>query len=93
VFENRVLRIIFGPKSDEVTGKWRKFHSESFIICTHPQMSLGRSNKKNQGMDRRMGSEWILARLAGGVWNGFRWLRIGADGATELVVCLNIQLL
>jgi hypothetical protein len=24
VFENRVLRWIFGPKRDEVTGKWRK---------------------------------------------------------------------
>jgi hypothetical protein len=24
VFENRVLRKIFGPKGDEVTGKWRK---------------------------------------------------------------------
>jgi hypothetical protein len=28
VFENRVLRRIFGPKRDEVTGKWRKLHSE-----------------------------------------------------------------
>jgi hypothetical protein len=27
VFENRVLRGIFGPKRDEVTGEWRKFHS------------------------------------------------------------------
>jgi hypothetical protein len=27
VFENRVLRGIFGPKRDEVTGKWRKLHS------------------------------------------------------------------
>jgi hypothetical protein len=26
VFENRVLRRIFGPKSDEVTGEWRKLH-------------------------------------------------------------------
>jgi hypothetical protein len=26
VFENRVLRRIFGPKKDEVTGKWRKLH-------------------------------------------------------------------
>jgi hypothetical protein len=24
VFENRVLKRIFGPKRDEVTGKWRK---------------------------------------------------------------------
>jgi hypothetical protein len=27
VFENRVLRRIFRPKSDEVTGKWRKLHN------------------------------------------------------------------
>jgi hypothetical protein len=26
VFENRVLRRIFGPKRDEVTGGWRKLH-------------------------------------------------------------------
>jgi hypothetical protein len=28
VFENRVLRRIFGPKRDEVTGEWRKLHDE-----------------------------------------------------------------
>ena len=28
VFENRVLREIFGPKRDEVTGEWRKIHNE-----------------------------------------------------------------
>jgi hypothetical protein len=27
VFENRVLRRIFGPKRDEVRGEWRKLHS------------------------------------------------------------------
>jgi hypothetical protein len=27
VFEKRVLKIIFGPKRDEVTGEWRKLHS------------------------------------------------------------------
>jgi hypothetical protein len=27
MFENRVLRRIFGPKRDEVTGEWRKLHS------------------------------------------------------------------
>jgi hypothetical protein len=27
-FENRVLRRIFGPKRDEVTGGWRKLHNE-----------------------------------------------------------------
>jgi len=28
VFENRVLRRIFGPKRDEVTGEWRKLRNE-----------------------------------------------------------------
>jgi hypothetical protein len=28
VCENRVLRRIFGPKRDEVTGDWRKLHNE-----------------------------------------------------------------
>jgi hypothetical protein len=28
VFENSVLRRIFGPKRDEVTGEWRKLHNE-----------------------------------------------------------------
>jgi hypothetical protein len=28
VFENRVLRRIFGPKRDEVTGEWRKFQNK-----------------------------------------------------------------
>jgi len=28
VFENIVLRSIFGPKRDEVTGEWRKLHND-----------------------------------------------------------------
>jgi hypothetical protein len=28
VFEKRVLRIIFGPKTDEMTGEWRMLHNE-----------------------------------------------------------------
>ena len=28
VFENRVLRRVFGPKGDEVIGDWRKLHNE-----------------------------------------------------------------
>jgi len=30
VFENRVLRRIFGPRRDEVTWVWRKLHNEEF---------------------------------------------------------------
>ena len=38
VLENRVLRRVFGPKRDEVTGEWRKLHNEELsdpypILC------------------------------------------------------------
>jgi hypothetical protein len=32
VFENRALRIIFGPKRGEVTGEWKKLHNEELHI-------------------------------------------------------------
>ena len=32
VFENRVLRRIFGPKRDEVKGEWRKLHNEKLRL-------------------------------------------------------------
>jgi len=36
VFENRVLRRIFGPKRYEVTGEWRKLHNEELndLYCS-----------------------------------------------------------
>jgi hypothetical protein len=36
VFENRVLRRIFGPKRDEVTGEWRKLRNEELhdLYCS-----------------------------------------------------------
>jgi hypothetical protein len=36
VFENRVLRKIFGSKRDEVTGEWRKLHYEELndLYCS-----------------------------------------------------------
>jgi hypothetical protein len=37
VFENRVLRRIFGPKRDEVTGEWRKLHSEELNNLYSPR--------------------------------------------------------
>ena len=37
VSENRVLRRIFGPKRDEVTGDWRKLHNEELNnMCSSP---------------------------------------------------------
>jgi hypothetical protein len=31
VFENRVLRGLFGPKRDKVTGEWRRLHNEELL--------------------------------------------------------------
>jgi hypothetical protein len=41
VFENRVLRRIFGPKRVEVAGGWRNLTMRSKIICTLLQILLG----------------------------------------------------
>jgi hypothetical protein len=39
VFTNRVLRRVFGPKRDEVTGKWRNLHSEEpHILYSSPNI-------------------------------------------------------
>jgi len=36
MFDNTVLRRIFGPKRDEVTGEWRKLHNEELndLYCS-----------------------------------------------------------
>ena len=37
-FENRVLRRIFGPKRDKVTGEWRKLHNEELNYLYSPNI-------------------------------------------------------
>jgi hypothetical protein len=57
VFENRVLRRIFGPKRDEVTGEWRKLHNEELHIL------YSFSNVIRQIKSRRMRWAGHLARM------------------------------
>jgi hypothetical protein len=67
VFENRVLGRIFGPKRDEVTGGWRKLHSEELHnLYTSP--SIIRMIKS-----RRMRWAGLVARM-GEKRNGYRIL-------------------
>jgi hypothetical protein len=41
VFENRVLRRIFGPKRDEVTGEWRRLHKVAlYSMNTSPDIRV-----------------------------------------------------
>jgi hypothetical protein len=37
VFENRVLRRIYGPKRDGVTVRWRELLNEEFNLCSSPK--------------------------------------------------------
>jgi len=57
VFENRVLRRIFGPKRDEVTRDWRKLHNEELngVYCS-PNIVRGIKS-------RRMGWDGHVARM------------------------------
>jgi hypothetical protein len=57
VFVNRVVRRIVGPKRDEVTGEWRKLHSEELRIL------YSSSNIVRQMKSRRM--RWVghVARM------------------------------
>jgi hypothetical protein len=46
VFENRVLRRIFGPKRDEMIGGWRKLHNEELHkLITRIMKSRGRDGR------------------------------------------------
>jgi hypothetical protein len=38
VLENRALRRTFGPRSDEVTGGWRKLHNELYNMYALPSL-------------------------------------------------------
>jgi hypothetical protein len=48
VFENRVLRRIFGPRRAAVIGEWRKLHNEEVMICTLHHYCLGDKFEKNE---------------------------------------------
>jgi hypothetical protein len=41
VFEKRVLRRIFGPNRDEVTGEWRRLHNEELYDLNSHQILFG----------------------------------------------------
>jgi hypothetical protein len=60
VFENRVLRRIFGPKRDRVTGGWRKLHNEGLhnLYCSPSIIRIIKSKRMRwAGHVARMGGE------------------------------------
>jgi len=46
VFENRMLRKIFRPKKDEVTGEWEDYITRSLVICSPYQILFWLSNQE-----------------------------------------------
>jgi hypothetical protein len=48
VFENRVLRRIFGPKKEEVDGGWRRLHNEE-LHNLYTSLYIIRVNKSSKG--------------------------------------------
>jgi hypothetical protein len=77
VFQNKVLRRIFGPKRDEVTGEWRKLHNEE-LRDLYPSPSIIRIIKS-----RRMRWEGYVARM-GEKRNAYRLLVGNPEGKRPL---------
>jgi hypothetical protein len=67
VFENRVLRRIFGPKREEVTREWRELHNEELndLYCPHRIVWVIKS--------RRMRWAGHVARIGERCIQGFSW--------------------
>jgi hypothetical protein len=75
VFQNRVLRKVFGPKRDEVTGEWRKLHNEE-VNDLYPLPNIVRVVKSRlmrwAGHVARMGEERGVQRVLVGKLEGKR---------------------
>ena len=65
VFENRVLRRIFGPRRYEVTREWRKLHNEELLT----QYCSGDKIEKNE-MGWGMWHAWVRGEAYTGFWWG-----------------------
>jgi hypothetical protein len=75
VFESRVLRIIFGPKTDEVTGEWIKLQNEEFngLYCSPNIIRVIKSRRMNwTGHVARMGERRGVYRVLLGKCKGRR---------------------
>jgi hypothetical protein len=83
VYENWILRRIFGPKRNEVTGEWRKLHNEEFRIL-YSSPNIIRQIKSWQmrwaGHVARMGEE---GKVYKDFWDGLKERDYLEDGGID----------
>ena len=75
MFENMVLRRIFGPRRDEVTGEWRRLHNEELNdVYSSPNFVWVIKSRRIRwaGYVRRMGEERGVYRVLVGKTEGRR---------------------
>jgi len=84
VFENMVLRRIFGSRRDEVTGKWRRLHNEELNdLYSSPNIVRGIKSRTMRwaGHVVRMGEErGCIGSCWGNRREGDHWGDLGVDG-------------
>jgi hypothetical protein len=68
VFENSVLRRIFGPKREEVTGEWRRLHNKQ-LYAMYSSPNIIRVIKSRRQMGRTCGAYGVEERCIQG-FNG-----------------------
>jgi hypothetical protein len=82
VFENRLLRRIFGPKRDDVTGDWRKLHNEELhnlysspnIIRTIKSKRMRWAGHVARMGERRNAYRILVGRPDVGGWTILKWI-------------------
>jgi hypothetical protein len=84
VFENRVLRRIFRPKSDEVRGEWRKLHNDE-LNNLYSSPNIVRVIKSRRMRWTGMFRVWEKGVVCTGFWwgnlrEGYHWGDPGIDG-------------
>jgi len=75
VFENKVLRRVFGPQMEEVTGEWRKLRNEelNYLYCSPNIVRVIKSSRMRwAGHVPRMGERRGVYRVLAGETEGKR---------------------
>jgi hypothetical protein len=84
VFENRVLRRIFGPKRDEVTGVWRKLNNEELNDLYSSPTIVRVINSRRMRWAGHVARMWRGEACTGFQWGNLRerdyWGDPGVDG-------------